>query len=352
MIRCFIAVALGLAGFAAPAAAQDRTAALAEDSTRWVHPGSGASFPRSIAAQRLISSQDLSSPYDGVVEYSGEGTAVESTTVYIFRAAIPDARLWFERALPIVARSIPLDIFEVGPDESFTAFGAAAPNGLQRIYTTTRQGPFRTTSIAVAQAGEWLVKFRVSSASLDRAGVAARIAALAGAIRFPSSAALSPLSAPIADCQAPAAAAQGRPAPVDEEAVAMGVAAGLSLMAQIRRPLASDGWCRDPGAPAAFGTLVRRGNGDGAWMILIGDAGKAVAALDGAELGLPDERRVIVYAATPASVRGTAIFDGMPSLIDALRAAAPVLAGSSEGIFELRVGNGAAAEAQPIVSSR
>jgi len=337
--RLFAAIALALSA-AAPGLAQ-APAAPAAEGDRWIHQRSGASLPRSLGGQTITESRDLGNPYNSVAVYSGPGSAVESTTIYIFRTAIPDARLWFDRALPSVARNIPLAIFEAGPAEQFAAFAAPAPNGLYRIYTTSQQGPFRSTAIAVAQAGEWIVKIRLSSATLDRAAMAARIVALTDAIRFPAATVRAALSAPIADCARPAADGTGRPIALDEEVMALGLGGGLILQQRARQPLGSNeaGWCRDPAVAAEAGTLLRHGEGHW-WIALIGDAGIAISALAGPAVGLPEDRHAIVYAISPAFLRGTAAFDAMPSTIAALQAGAPTLAGRSEGLFEIQIGPG------------
>ena len=97
----------------APAVAQER----------WTHPASGASFPEIFEAQSLVERHDLGTPYDSVVNYEA-ATGTESTTLYVFKASVPNARLWFDRAMPVVASQIPMAIFDAGPVEKVAAFGS------------------------------------------------------------------------------------------------------------------------------------------------------------------------------------------------------------------------------------
>lgn len=334
MLRWLIVIVLALTGPSAlfaqsPASSQD-------DQARWTHAASGATFPRRFGGQAITETQDIGNQWNSALVYDGGGTAVESISIYIFRAAFPDARLWFERALPAVARSIPLQIFEAGPDTPFTAFGAAAPNGLYRVYRTQQAGPFQTTALATAQAGPWLVKIRYSSATLDGDAMAERIAALGNAIHFPDAIAPSPLSAPVADCTAPPVDGTGSPAVVNEGSLAEGVAIAVAQVRRFRLPLGrSIEWCRDTGFPADRGTLLR-GVGDSQdWALLPGDSGTAVVAMTDGQAAGSAGGRSVVFAVTPAFVRIAALFDGMPPMMSAIQAAAPVLGGRSEGVLEI-----------------
>lgn len=327
-----------LLALAAPAiAAAQAPAAAPGEGELWTHPASGATLPRRFGDQSITGIQDIDNRWNSVIVYSGDGGGVESITVFIFRAALPDARLWFDRALPSVARAIPLAIFEAGPDTPFSAFGAAAPNGLYRIYRTDRPGPFRTTALAVAQAGEWLVKIRYSSASLDGEAMAARIAALAAAIRFPDPIVPAALSAPVADCTRPPVDGTGRPAEANEQNLAVGTIGGLLLVPRIRQPLAGGAgdWCRDAGFLPGQATLLRLIDDPHNWVLLLGDAGQAVVSVNGERLGMPGERRSAVYVVAPAFFRVAALFHGSPPIMTAMVAAVPVLDGRSEGLLEL-----------------
>ena len=305
-----------------------------------MHKASGAAFQPLVAGQKIVKKADLGSPYDSVVDYAGDNPA-ESTTVYIFRSAYPDAGAWFERALHTVGRDIPLNIFEAGSTEPMRAFGATVPNGLQKIYSTSEKGPFKTTSMAMAQAGEWLVKIRVTSAELDRAGVAARLAEFASAIRFPDGTAFMAAGEAPAACSAPAAAAAGKQVASDEAKLALGLAGGIIVAAESRQPLsaAAGRWCRsEEGLPAAVGTLFRRADGNGGWVALLGDAGKAVTAVSGTDMAGPQEKTAVVFASAPSFSRAAAFYDAAPSVMTGLAAGLQVLTGRAEPLFEVKIG--------------
>lgn len=246
----------------------------AQASDRWTHAASGAVFPERFEAQRIKERRDLGTPNDSVIDYEGDG--IESTTIYIFRATVPHARLWFDRAVPIVGNQIPLDKFTPGPVEKTAVFGSTAPNALRQLFTTSVAGPFKATTLLVAQAGPWIVKVRATSASLDGPALAERTRRHLNAITFASvqPAALDPLPA------CPAAPTSGAGKTVSESAA-----------------------------------------------LAAGDAGKAVASrpVDG---GKPDGPAVVLVS-TPADVRGAALFDA-PA---AVQAAVPVLTGRGAPLF-------------------
>src|SRR5687767_6419652 len=102
-----------LLALAAPAIAVAQAPAAAPgDGELWTHLASGATLPRRFGGPSITGIQDIDNRWNSVIVYSGDGSGVESITLYVFRAAFPDARLWFDRALPSVARAIPLAIFE------------------------------------------------------------------------------------------------------------------------------------------------------------------------------------------------------------------------------------------------
>ena len=117
---------------------------------------------------------------------------------------------------------------------------------------------------------------------------------------------------------------------------------GVAILLRSRQPLAAAAgdWCRDAGFPADRGTLLRQIDDPYSWMALVGDAGMAIVAVTGRETGVPGERRSSVYVVTPAFVRAAALFDGSPPMMGAFQAAAPVLGGRSDGLFEIGPASG------------
>ncbi|HEX9931333.1 MAG TPA: hypothetical protein VGB08_00650 [Allosphingosinicella sp.] len=328
MIRILLALALATLA-AAPAAAQE--------AATFTHSASGAVFARSVGEQSIALTRDLDTPNDSVVDYAGANPR-ESTTVYIFRAAYPDARLWFGQAADTVAGQIPLDVFDAGEEERIAAFGSAAPNAIRRIYMTSQAGPFRTTALLVGQAGEWIVKIRLTSPTLDRAGMAARIGAFAAAIRFPAATAFAAAAAPLADCGALPFPQGARPVEMDVERLALMTGVAAAMAAEARAPLRDGGagWCRVAGNRSNPPLrVIRRADGTGGWIFLIGDAGRALSARSAAELGLPGGGLAALVAADSDVVGVAGAYEGLPDPISSFQPGTQVLFRRARPVIEI-----------------
>lgn len=340
MTRTIVAAAAALLLASAPAAAQPGTQPQAQTQAQadvWTHAASGAVFPRRIGEQSIARAEDINGANDSIVDYAGADTR-ESTTVHIFRAAYPDARLWYDQVLGSIGRRIPLDIFEAGPEQTFAGFGSSIPNTIQRIYTTEQAGPFKSTSIVIAQAGPWLIKMYASSPTLDRAGLAARIAAFAQSIRFPAETRFAAAGGPLPTCRAPQM--PGRAVEPDMERLAVALGAGAAVQQRSRQPLPDGGagWCRIAGEQGEIPIIgLRRVDGSGGWIMLLGDAGQAFTAFTPDELALPAGEATTVVVTTPAFVRVAGVYAGLPDPMATINQVIAVLRGQS-GLIDYESG--------------
>jgi hypothetical protein len=322
MLKRLFALALAALAFAAPAAAQDM----------WRHAESGISLPRRIGEMRLQNESDASGGRRQDVALQ-LGTGDTAVTLYIYRAAYPNPALWFERTRLAMTMNVGAPADRVAPN-SFTLGNASAPNGLREDIAITG-GRARATSVAMAQAGEWIVKLRVTSASLDVAGVGQRMDALLGALRFERMPAPHPLVVP-GPCpdETPM---RGRPIrEVTTEAVAAGTVNGIIAMGQARghSGLAANPseWCRmETRMPAMMGAVYRRRNGS-EWVALVTDAGRAVA---GMRLEVRDAAVAATYATVPGTTSLIALYDELPDPDSAIGPAVPVIMGEGRGLTEI-----------------
>ena len=113
--------------------------------------------------------------YDVVVQL---GEATEPATLYVYRSAYPNPALWFDRVRTAMNRNVNAGGVQAEP-RAITLGGAPAANGLREEFDLPAGGQWRATAVAIVQAGEWIVKARITSATLDRAGVGARMDAAA-----------------------------------------------------------------------------------------------------------------------------------------------------------------------------
>lgn len=312
--------------FAGPALAQDA----------WRHAQSGIIVPGTVGEMRRGEPRDLSDGA-GLDVMSQYGTESEPVTLYIYRSAYPNPALWFERTRLAMNTNVGAEGTEAAP-RPFTLGSGTAPNGLREEIELPAGGRFRTTAVAIAQLDEWIVKARITSSSLDRAGIAARMDALLAALSLPARRnAPHPLRVP-GPCT-DSATPSGRPASGDRDTVlAAAMATGMTELAEARGfgGLAAepDAWCRETGRlPDRIGSAYRRRDG-GAWVALVGDSGMAVSGRGLAPIGAG----AAAFTSTARSTRVAEIYDALPDLVAAINVAAPVLIGRSPGLVEISLG--------------
>jgi hypothetical protein len=317
-----IAAAIAAAACAAPAQAQGE---------RWQHEESGISLPRSIGDMSLSQERDGSDgrKYDVVLQY---GTSRTPVTLYVYRSAYPNAAMWFERTRLAMNMNVGADVQSAAP-RSFTLGGASAPNALREEIALAGG---QATGVAIAQVGEWMVKLRVTSTELDRAGIAERMDRLLESLRFANPApATHPLTVP-GPC-AGGDAMRGRQLRLNSRNRAMAAAAGVLGYGDARGfgGLAAEPalWCRvtQTRLPVQFGSLYRRRDGNG-WVALLGDSGRAAAALP---TGVPGDVGAVLFASLPAATQSVAAYDGVPDPEEAIAIALPVVTGQARGIAEI-----------------
>lgn len=323
MIRTWLALAFAAAFSAAPAQAQ----------SMWSHRDSGISLPRSIGQMRLGEERDASrgGNFDVILQYGYAGTPV---TVYVYRSAYPNPALWYERTRLAMNEHVGSGNRDAAP-RSFTLGGAPSPNGLRE---EIQLDPGHSTAIAMAQIGQWMVKVRITSSTLDRAGIAQEMDRLLAAMQFanPTPAPL-PLVVP-SPCESDVAMA-GRPisGSGSDEAVAEAAAFGIIAYGEARGidGLAAhpEQWCRVTATelPASLGSLYRRRVGSG-WVALLGDSGIAAA---GVPIDAPGRAQAALYASTPRSTQAVAVYDAIPDPDQAIVLAIPVITGERRGLVEI-----------------
>ena len=203
------------------------------------------------------------------------------------------------------------------------------PNGLREEIALPAGGNFRATAVAIVQYGEWVVKVRITSASLDRDGVRARMDRALAAIRLPGPVpAPHPLRVPGFCPDQPALT--GRPLRSDDlNARARPALALAAAEARGRGGLAAnpDAWCRARDAmPSQLGTLYYRRDGRG-WAALLSDSGIGVAAHP---VDLPDSDGAATFAVNPGMTGLVQIFDRLPAPQSSLEPGIMVLVGRAQ----------------------
>ena len=290
----------------------------------WRHGPSGvgiAALPEGLSLGRV------NERLDGGDVYVQVGTDEEPVTIYVYRSAYPNVALWFERTRLAMNVNVGSGDRAAEP-RSFTLGASPSPNGLREEIALPAGGRFRSTAVAIAQYGEWIVKVRITSAGLDEAGVRARMDRLLAAIELPGSVpAPHPLRVPGLCAEDGNFTGQA----LSSSDLNAGTGAALRLAAAEARGrggLAAnpDGWCRARAAmPSQLGTLYHRRDGSG-WTALISDAGIGISAY---RIELPDADGAATFAVNPGMTGLVQIFDRLPAPETALEAAVQVLIGRS-----------------------
>lgn len=271
-----------------------------------------------------------------ILQYGDDRNPV---TVYVYRSAFPNPALWFERTRLAMNANVGSGRNAVDP-RTVTVGGGTAPNGLREDIALP-SGGFRATSVTIAQAGQWLVKVRVSSADLDLPGVTARMDRVLAALRFANASAPHPLRLP-PPCSDANRMSGERIARGDEAMLAEALPAMLMGEAEARGDggLAADpaAWCRDATqVPAQYGTVYRARDGSG-WITLLADSGRAVRAVTTALPDLPTNGRAALLATTPATTSLVAMFGALPHPDSGTPIGIPVAAGAAEGMISIGTG--------------
>jgi len=304
----------------------------------WTHKESGVSLPDAIGDMRGHGERDLSNGerQDVWIQY---GTDTEPVTLYVYRSSFPNPALWFERTRTAMLDNV--GAFDTAPPPRAVAVGGPAPNALRAEYPLAGT-PWKATAVALVGNGEWIVKARVTSQTLDPAGVARRMDRFLAAIRFAKQPADPlPLTAPAACTEAKSFAAQPK---TGDQMLGAGAALGLVAFGEARGMVSGlarkpGDWCRaelpDP-AMRKLATLYRSNDGN-RWTALLGDAGLSLQAIDTSP-GMKDQKGGATYITRYGPTQLVATWDGVPDFVPALAGATPVLRGQAKGLATIGVG--------------
>ena len=277
----------------------------------WRHAQSGISLevPADLRLGRVTDARN-----DGTDVSVQLGSGRTVATFFVFRPAYPNVAMWYERARSAMSRSFGLSA--AATPRLFALPGTAGTNGMREeldvSQTPSQQFPdARATAVALAGQGEWMIKVRITSATIDRAQITRVLDSILAGVRVSNAAAQAhPMTLPEA---CPAAVAFNGRAASGSGGNAAGPESLQAINAAVRGQsgLAADpgSWCRLRTAlPEAAVSVFARRDGTG-WVALVGDFG---AAITGMRTGAPGTAAVL-YGSTSSGNRLLSTYDDLPA---------------------------------------
>ena len=315
MIRCGIVLACALA-IAPVAQAQQPIAA--DVAAVWTHDQSGLSAPPALAGfDRTGVEQYDRAQRDVAISYSDRASHT-TTTLYVFFAGLPDVSLWHDRIrVAMGAGVLGTPDFANAKDTVFNAPGESAPGGLRTSVAMTGKST-KASGVAIFAHNGWLIATRMSSDTLDRDALDARLAAFIAALPVPAGKAAPAPVYIVAPCTGafdppPAKPIDGGPLPTTA------IELGMQATVMDKPDKAPTGhWCR--GTPSQLGFGVYRREGEPGYVIAIGDGGSAISVVPDLVASELHEgvSAYAVFLATTVDRTGYGVFDGVPSFGQAI----------------------------------
>lgn len=268
---------LGLA--ATPAAAQVEQIAIKQGKA-YKHPHSKIELAATIDGMpRTRLTQHVPDALD-VVSVHETPAQDQLLSIYIYRHVTGSVPVWFDRARATIEvrkelYGVPVPFRDAA---AFTPPGQSSASGLIVTYAGESGRPYRSTSLALFPVGEWLVKIRYSSETLEAAELDKRVRGLLSTIRWPGKIPAAPAAVQVLPCTS-ALAVNGRSkdVPVDTAAMLMTAMLGSIDPKELKdaKPVPPVIWCRDSTVIPHAGVYRPSGTTD-AYLVAIQDAGRGI----------------------------------------------------------------------------
>lgn len=218
-------------------------------------------------------------------------------TVYVFRPAVGDLPLWFDRATATIEGADRWTIAATTEYGPYVPPGQATANGLQAIYALGG-GQFTSTAIAMVSIRGWLVKIRITSLSLDAAQLRTLMHEFQQQMGWPAELAIAPATTPLAACAKPltfartARSVRRSPDKAGASALAGALLESAERDPEIATPASAKRYCRD----SVFGThgIYRVEGTSDQYLLAYNDAGRAASVRP--SLGLFDGGKARSFA--------------------------------------------------------
>ncbi|HEV2866397.1 MAG TPA: hypothetical protein VGX37_07765 [Allosphingosinicella sp.] len=247
----------------------------------WQHAATQITLPPQAAGLRRLAVRDSGdAELDVIADYSDEAQGVVAT-VYLFKTQVPDAALWFDRALETL-RLRPGWSLEAPPRPAPTPVtrpGAQAASGLRTAFDVGAPD-VRSTALAVAPLSGFLFKVRMSSARLQAAQLDALLTRFIGDLRWPTPVATERPAVAVQPCPEPLRLRQARLVRDDMGDVLMNLLTGIVEVDADAPPAV---YCREGASTLQHG-VYRPGGSRQAYLIALADSGVALSVGRGIQI--------------------------------------------------------------------
>lgn len=302
---------------ATPAAGQPRDLAVPPDKA-WQHAATGVVLTPTLRGLPRTALRDSGDDELDVSAQFNDPALDTSLTVYVFRPALPSTAVWFDRAATQIAlRDVYGTALATTMPTPFARPGATVAAGLRQVFAPTK-GHYRSTAVALAPLGAWLVAVRISSATLSPTAMAGELDATLAAIRWPAATSTpdGPAAVPIAACPTELPVSKAK---LLKQSVQNGMLDGLLATvaaSKATRPIeagAGAALCRD-GNPTLSYAMYRAPDAADGYTLAIGDAGQVVRVVPPPTLGpaATAPRYSVMFQDLDGRVDSYAAFDRLP----------------------------------------
>lgn len=199
LLACAVSIAC-----AAPTSAQTNPPPLEMPAGKPVlHPHSGVTLPARLSGLERTGAREYAAPQLDVLFTYKDQDGEEELSVYIYRVTTGSPSVWFEQAVrPISDRPAFRRMTDVDLPLGFALPGQRLATGMRAAWAVS-DSQVKSTVLALVPIGDWLVKFRHSSTTLDAATLTRRLDAMIARIGWPAAVVNAPAPERIAACTTP-----------------------------------------------------------------------------------------------------------------------------------------------------
>ena len=284
-----------------PAAAQQATGLKVSAGKPYKHKLSGLRLPATLAGAPRIKAIAIGEDLLDVSASYESSDGAELLSLYVYRQASGALPVWFDRARWAIENRPDVygkPVAAVG-SPSFVPPGQQTESGLIAAYTLNKP-PYRSTGVAILPFGEWLVKLRYSSKTLESASLATAMREALAELEWPRDIAPAPAAGLITDCATPLTlSGEAKAAPANGAAALMaafmGVAVNAAKKKEAQNPEPAVSWCRDATILKAGG-VYRPDAATDRYLIALSDAGRGIFVQ-------PDAASALLAESKPAEPR-------------------------------------------------